>query len=30
MVEYLVDVSQAMNSSCVMASEDPFPKQVPY
>jgi hypothetical protein len=29
-VEYLLEVSQAMNSSCVKGSEDPTPKYAPY
>jgi hypothetical protein len=30
MVEYLVEVSQAMNSGCVQGSEDPAPKEAHY
>jgi hypothetical protein len=29
MVEYMVEVSQAVNSSCVKRSEDPTTKQAP-
>jgi hypothetical protein len=29
-VEYLIKVSQAMHSPCVVGSEDPAPKRAPY